>query len=236
MAIGILFLFNWQIQKKILYYLLIHTKEAFHVMGHKNNIVVDKVSKLLDYLQQHIMSYLSINEVFQSSILSKRWKHVWIAVPILKVHTTLFGSSEVKKNLDIQRKLEDFYIFVEKTLGRHCQQRLSIKEFSLIHCLGNRKSFSLVDRWINYEVRSDVKKLSLIFVPRYCVCDQYYYYERYQLPQSVLVAESLTMLNLCWCKLDTNYGNINLSFLKILSLACIDADDKLFKNQLLGVM
>ena len=101
MAIGILFLFNWQIQKKILYYLLIHTKEAFHVMDHKNNIVVDKLSELLDYLQQHIMSYLSINEVFQSSILSKRWKHVWIAVPILKVHTTLFGSSEVKKNLDI---------------------------------------------------------------------------------------------------------------------------------------
>ena len=41
---------------------------------------------------------------------------------------------------------------------------------------------------------------------------------------------------LCRCKLDTNCGNINLSSLKILSLACIDADDKLFKNQLLGVM
>ena len=76
-------------------------KEAFHVMDHKNNIVVDRVSELLDCLQQHIMSYLSINEVFQSSILSKRWKHVWTVVPILKVYTTLFGSFEVKKNLDI---------------------------------------------------------------------------------------------------------------------------------------
>ena len=195
-------------------------------MDHKNNIVVDRVSELLDYLQQHIISYLSINEVFQSSILSKRWKHVWIAVQILKVHITLFGSFEVKKNLDIQRKLQDFYISLEKTLGRHCKQRLSIKEFSLIHCLGNHKSFSLVD----------VKELSLIFIPRYCICDQYYYYERYQLAQSVLVAESLTVLNLCWCKLDANCGNINLSSLKILSLACIDANDKLFKNQLLGVM
>ena len=205
-------------------------------MGHKNNIVVDRVSELLDYLQQHIMSNLSINEVFQSSILYKRWKHVWTAIPILKVHTTLFGSSEVKKNLDFQRKLQDFYISMEKILGRHCKQRLSIKEFSIIHCLGNRKSFSLIDRWINYVVRSDVKKLSLIFVQRYCIYDQYYYYERYQLAQSVLVAESLTVLNLCWCKLDVNCGNINLSSLKILSLACIDANDKLFKNQLLGVM
>ena len=96
--------------------------------------------------------------------------------------------------------------------------------------LGNLKSFSLVDRWINYVVRSDVKKLSLIFIPGYYTCDQYYYYERYQLPQSVLVVESLTVLNLCWCKLDTNCSNINLSSLKILSLACIDADDELFKN------
>ena len=148
-------------------------------MDHKNNIVVDRMSELLDYLQQHIMSRLSINEDFQSSILSKRWKHVWTAVPVLKVHTTLFGSSQVKKNLDIQRKLQNFYIFVQKTLGRQCKQRLGIKEFSLIHCLGNRKSFSLFDRWINYVVRSDVKKLSLIFVPGYCICDQYYYYKWY---------------------------------------------------------
>ena len=196
------------------YYLLIHTKEAFHVMDHKNKIVVDRVFGQLDYLQQQIMSYLSINDVFQSFILSKRWKNVWTTVPILKVHTTLFGSSEVRKNLDIQRKLQGFYISMEKTLGRQCKQRLSNKEFSLIHCLANRKSFSLVDRWINYVVRSDVKKLSLIFVPGQCIYDQYYYYERYQLPQSVLDAESLTMLNLCWCKLDTNCGNINLSSLK----------------------
>uniref|UniRef100_A0A7N2L8G7 Uncharacterized protein n=1 Tax=Quercus lobata TaxID=97700 RepID=A0A7N2L8G7_QUELO len=146
-------------------------------MDHKNNVAVDKVSELLDYLQQHILSYLSINEVFQPSILYKRWKHVWTVVPVLKVHTTLFGSSEMKKNLDIQRKLWDFCIFVEKTLGRHCKQRLTIKEFSLIHCLDNRKSFSLVDRWINYVVKSDVKKLSLIFVLGYCIFDEDYYYE-----------------------------------------------------------
>ena len=62
-------------------------------------------------------------------------------------------------------KVSRLYISMEKTLGRLCKQRLSNKEFSLIHCLANRKSFSLVNRWINYVVRSDVKKLSLIFVP-----------------------------------------------------------------------
>ena len=126
------------------YYLLIHTREAFHVMDHKNKIVVDRVFGQLDYLQQQIMSYLSINDVFQSFILSKRWKNVWTTVPILKVHTTLFGSSEVRKNLDIQRKLQDFYISMGKTLGRHCKQRLSIKEFSLIHCLVISNHFLLL--------------------------------------------------------------------------------------------
>ena len=73
-----------------------------------------------------------------------------------------FRGEEKSKYLE---KVSRLYISMEKTLGRQCKQRLSNKEFSLIHCLANRKSFSLVDRWINYVVRSDVKKLSLIFVP-----------------------------------------------------------------------
>ena len=71
-------------------------------------------------------------------------------------------------------KVTGLLYFCGKTLGRHCKQRLSIKKFSLIHCLGNCKSFSLVDHWVNYVVRSDVKKLSLIFIPGYCIYDQYY--------------------------------------------------------------
>jgi len=82
-------------------------------MDHKNYIAADMISELPDCLQQHILSYLSINEVVQSSVLSKRWKHVWTAVPVLGFNIILFGSTDNKKNLDIQRKLKDFYIFVE---------------------------------------------------------------------------------------------------------------------------
>nr|POF04942.1 hydroxyphenylpyruvate reductase [Quercus suber] len=96
------------------------TKEGFHFMDHKNYIAADRISELLDHLQQHILSYLSINEVVQSSVLSKRRKH----------------------------------------------------------SLNSR-----VDCWINYVVKSDVKKLSLHFAAGY-----------YDLPQSVLVAKSITVL------------------------------------------
>ncbi|KAL4637759.1 hypothetical protein ACB092_03G099500 [Castanea dentata] len=156
-------------------------------MDHKNYTTVDKIFELLDHLQQHILSYLSINEVVQSSVLSKRWNHVWTAIPILGFDTTLYGYREYKskKNLDMQRKLQDFYIL------------------------------------------SDVKKLSLNFVARYC-------FGRYQLPQSVLVAKSITMLTLCRCKLDTYRGDINLSSLKKLSLFYVITDDKRIQKLVAG--
>ncbi|XP_075658810.1 F-box/LRR-repeat protein 25-like [Castanea sativa] len=102
-------------------------------MDHKNYTTVDRIFELLDHLQQYILSYLSINEVVQSSVLSKRWNHVWTAIPILGFDTTLYGYREYKskKNLDMQRKLQDFYILVEKPLGRHCKHWISIKEFTL---------------------------------------------------------------------------------------------------------
>ena len=58
----------------------VDAKEGFQVMDHKNYIAADRISELPDHLQQHILSSLSINEVVQSPILSKRWKHVWTAV------------------------------------------------------------------------------------------------------------------------------------------------------------
>ncbi|XP_065631982.1 F-box/LRR-repeat protein 25 [Quercus suber] len=113
-------------------------------MDHKNYIAADRISELPNHLQQHILSYLSINEVVQSSVLSKRWKHVWTAVPVLGFNTILFGSTEDKKNLDIQRKLQDFYIFLEKSLESRHKQRLTIREF-ISHGLDKRSLNSRVD-------------------------------------------------------------------------------------------
>ena len=95
----------------------------------------------------------------------------------------MFGSTDDKKNLDIQRKLQDFHIFVEKSLKSRHKQRLTIREFILTHGLDKRSLNSRVDCWINYVVKSDVKKLSLHFAAGY-----------YDLPQSVLVAKSITVL------------------------------------------
>lgn len=72
-------------------------------------------------------------------------------------------------------------------------------------------------------LKSDVKKLSLHFAAGY-----------YDLPQRVLVAKSITVLILRQCKLDTNCRDINLPFLKKLSVSYVDADDKTIQKLVAG--
>ena len=112
---------------------------------------------------------------------------------------------------------------MEKSLESHHKQRLTIREFMLTHGLDKRSLNSRLDCWINYVVKSDVKKLSLHFAAGY-----------YDLPQSVLVAKSITVLILRQCKLDTNCGDINLPFSKKQSLSYVDADDKTIQKLVAG--
>ena len=93
----------------------------------------------------------------------------------------------------------------------------------LTHGLDKRSLNSRVDCWINYVVKGGVKKLSLHFAAGY-----------YDLPQSVLVAKSITVLILRKCKWETNCGDINLPFLEKLSLSYVDADDKTIQKLVAG--
>ena len=93
----------------------------------------------------------------------------------------------------------------------------------LTHGLDKRSLNSRLDCWINYVVKSDVKKLSLHFAAGY-----------YDLPQSILVAKSIIMLILRQCKLDTNCGDINFPFVKKMSLSYVDADDKTIQKLVAG--
>ena len=60
-------------------------KEAFNVMDHKKKkyIAVDRISELPDPPLREILSFLPINQVVQSTILSKRWKHMSTSIPVL---------------------------------------------------------------------------------------------------------------------------------------------------------
>uniref|UniRef100_A0A7N2L6U6 At1g61320/AtMIF1 LRR domain-containing protein n=1 Tax=Quercus lobata TaxID=97700 RepID=A0A7N2L6U6_QUELO len=119
-------------------------------------------------------------------------------------------------------KVKGLLYFCGKSLESRHKQRLTIREFIFTHGLDKWSLNSRVDCWINYVVKSDVKKLSLHFAAGY-----------YDLP-SVLVAKSITVLILRQCKLDANCGDINLPFLKKLSLSYVDADDKTIQKLVAG--
>ena len=50
----------------------------------------DRLSDLPDCLIQSILSFLESRQVVRSSLLSRRWRHLWRSVPCLDIDQTLF--------------------------------------------------------------------------------------------------------------------------------------------------
>ncbi|KAL5054436.1 hypothetical protein RYX36_035118 [Vicia faba] len=53
---------------------------------------LDKLSDLSDSILIHILSFLNTKDSVQTSILSKRWNHVWKYIPILTLHSSDFST------------------------------------------------------------------------------------------------------------------------------------------------
>ncbi|XP_059434101.1 putative F-box/LRR-repeat protein At5g02700 [Corylus avellana] len=167
-------------------------------MEHK----IDRISELPDSILEHILSFIHTKQTLQLSILSKRWQRVWALFPIPDFEQHLPN----EKEQEIQRKKEDFRNFVERSLLAHYRQRLNINKFRL-HMKLDESDYAVVNRWIDFAIECNVKELNLDISLR---IDQ----KRYELPERVLVANSITELKLHMCKLKSFSGDINLSSLK----------------------
>ncbi|KAI4317517.1 hypothetical protein L6164_025380 [Bauhinia variegata] len=51
---------------------------------------MDRLSSLPDELLIHILSFLDASDAFNTSFLSKRWKHLWVKLPILRFSSRSF--------------------------------------------------------------------------------------------------------------------------------------------------
>ncbi|CAH8346201.1 unnamed protein product [Eruca vesicaria subsp. sativa] len=104
---------------------------------------VDRISNLPDeILQQHILCYIPTKVSISTSILSRRWRHVWCNIPSISLDVdTLTAAS------------------VNETLNRYTA--LKTKSFHLKTT--RRKNIPHVDRWIRCAMSHNVENLSLNF-------------------------------------------------------------------------
>ncbi|OMO57134.1 hypothetical protein CCACVL1_25983 [Corchorus capsularis] len=80
----------------------------------KKDSSVDNISRLPDEILTHIFSHLSTKEVIRSSILSKRWEHVWTLAPNVDFSDHFRYSAPVDK-----AKFSLFKGFVDGVLFHH---------------------------------------------------------------------------------------------------------------------
>lgn len=107
----------------------------------RNNLeVLDLISNLPDHILHFIVSHLSIEEILRTSILSKRWTHLWKNVS--------------RFDFDYAQIVRKYAQIVNNTLHQHIGDLISCSFKHSPWCLG----FGYLNTWIEFCVER--KKLS----------------------------------------------------------------------------
>ncbi|KAH7565248.1 hypothetical protein JRO89_XS09G0172400 [Xanthoceras sorbifolium] len=179
---------------------------------------IDRISELPPFIVHQIMSYLSANEVAQTSILSKRWHCLQRSFPILDFDEAYTHFMSFSYPIFFRRKrgrfrisIEKFIEYIDASLIRFCELKLSMQKFKLlISLLDIQESSSVLDKWIGLAVDSAVKELDFdVRTLRDSV---------YTLPQITFSAKLLTTLKLASCKLEQPSDTIRFHSLKSITL------------------
>ena len=184
------------------------------------SISADRLSELPEAIILHILSFLPTIFVVRTSLLSKRWRHMWTLISVLDFYD--------QRDLDYLRrpnKTRDrrkFFKFVEKCL-KHPYADTTITKFKLDMELygGTRR----VDGWLRFPVSKNVKELDLQVRPTKA---------RYCLPNAILCSRTLTSLKLTGLELMINSPIVCLPSLKVLFLMGIKTENQALVNLLLG--
>ncbi|XP_026444938.1 putative F-box protein At1g58310 [Papaver somniferum] len=109
----------------------------------------DRISLLPDSLLHYIISFLDNKCVARTSLLSKRWSHIWTSIPTLDFQFP-DNSSETTKFMD----------FVDRTLLLH--DFSSIKKFSL-HWFWSENHLNAckINSWISAVKKHKVEEISI---------------------------------------------------------------------------
>ncbi|KAM3323107.1 hypothetical protein P3S67_004258 [Capsicum chacoense] len=142
---------------------------------------IDGISSLSDDILHNILSSLYIFDVFQLSVLSKRWRYIWTTMPYLHLDLNLFYSERINQRCDLAMvvKFRDFINWV-----LICQRANKLVCFLL--CCNNIFDKVVILRWIHAITRQNVQQVVLEFSLG----------EPFELPYCLVNCESLQVLKL----------------------------------------
>ncbi|PIA31224.1 hypothetical protein AQUCO_05100023v1 [Aquilegia coerulea] len=179
---------------------------------------VDRLSELPESILHHILSFLDMKEVVQTSLLSRNWRYTWCSV------SNLSFSHNVWKNIvKYERKINGMGFIFHKKLGFMkfidgvllLRNNASLDKLSLscnCYCAQDR-----IDMWINVAVKRQAKEFYLesrsglnhvlptsIFTS---TITTFHLNANVQLPNSMCSATQLRTLELIYARLP--YGDSN---------------------------
>ncbi|XP_058736894.1 F-box/FBD/LRR-repeat protein At5g53840-like [Vicia villosa] len=171
--------------------------------------MADRISTLPEAIICHILSFLQTKQSAATSILSKRWKNIWLSVPVLDFRPTRI--TDATTNF----RFNDFVysVFISR------DPALPIKSFSLhvkYKCgYINTTGFPLIPsftKWLNYVLQRGVEHLTLdVATPGGLPL----------LPISIFTCRTLVVLHLTVFWVQYSFSSVELPLLKTLNLEFI---------------
>ncbi|KAL5718454.1 hypothetical protein ACHQM5_011355 [Ranunculus cassubicifolius] len=117
----------------------------------------DRISTLPDTILHQILSFIDTKQVVRSSIISRRWKTLWKAVPTLNFYSPVSNRRRSQKNA---RNKTNFVRFVDRVLLLR-DEDATIEKLSL-----STSTLSDLEDWMVIAKRKHVQELHLDYKPR----------------------------------------------------------------------
>ncbi|WOL08852.1 F-box/LRR-repeat protein [Canna indica] len=186
----------------------------------------DRISNLPDHLLQSILSLIPLKSAVRTSILSRRWRHLW-QHSLVSSATLDFGGDFASS-----QSPKDFAATVAWYLRLHGDQKLDRLRFLFA-------PFDLflpdIDTWIAAAARKEVKELELDLSQGILSCVDGHYIDGrqpYLLPESLFRCEALTHLSLSRCDFDDDVRFGSFGHLSSLNLSHVNVTDEMLESLL----
>ncbi|KAF9611922.1 hypothetical protein IFM89_036738, partial [Coptis chinensis] len=116
----------------------------------------NRISSLEQSLVHHILSFMDMKQVVQTSLLSKRWRNVWHSLRILNFDEESWRSSRNDNKLNKGK----FKFFVDTVLL--LRDGSDIDTFNLFFSSAHFGDFDRIDRWVAYGMERSVQVVTLV--------------------------------------------------------------------------